>query len=162
MKRFHQIFDTFKPCPFSSAQLNSHTEITHFKHLLLNFLCHRDIKDASVKIDNTPLTAVSQLTDNTYIYEIAVSPTENTEISETGETTSSQQSIRLSEDKIYKADIQYYAVTGDGFTEYSNYQAVLQAELLDQNGVTIGNKPTDYLVYTNAKVYPTVIEESNT
>ena len=120
------------------------------------------LKDVSIKIDNTPLTAVSQLTDNTYIYEIAVSPTENTEISETGETTSSQQSIRLSEDKIYKADIQYYAVTGDGFTEYSNYQVVLQAELLDKDGVTIGNKPTDYLVYTNAKVYPTVIEESNT
>ncbi|MGN1480953.1 hypothetical protein [Porcipelethomonas sp.] len=62
--------------------------------------------------------------------------------------------------RIYPADIVYYAVTGEGFTEYANYQVQIQAELLDENGKTIGNQPKDYIVYTNAKVYPTVIDSS--
>lgn len=59
--------------------------------------------------------------------------------------------------RIYPADIVYYAITGEGFTEYANYKVQIQAELLNAEGKTIGNQPKDYIVYTNAKVFPTVI-----
>ena len=59
--------------------------------------------------------------------------------------------------RIYPADIVYYAITGEGFTEYANYKVQIQAELLNADGKTIGNQPKDYIVYTNAKVFPTVI-----
>lgn len=59
--------------------------------------------------------------------------------------------------RIYPVDIVYYAITGDGFTEYANYKVQIQAELLNADGKTIGNQPKDYIVYTNAKVFPTVI-----
>ena len=62
--------------------------------------------------------------------------------------------------RIYPADIVYYAITGDGFTEYANYKVQIQAELLNAEGKTIGNQPKDYIVYTNAKVFPTVIDQS--
>ncbi|MGN0576150.1 MAG: hypothetical protein ACI4J2_08975 [Ruminococcus sp.] len=63
--------------------------------------------------------------------------------------------------RIYPADIVYYAITGDGFTEYANYKVQIQAELLNAEGKTIGNQPKDYIVYTNAKVFPTVINQAD-
>lgn len=59
--------------------------------------------------------------------------------------------------RIYPVDIVYYAISGVGFTEYANYKVQIQAELLNAEGKTIGNQPKDYIVYTNAKVFPTVI-----
>lgn len=97
------------------------------------------LSNVDVKIGNTSLTKLASSTNSTYVYEATVSPSTN---------------------KIYNATTEFYVITGEGFTEYANYQVVLQAELLDGNGETIGNKPTDYLVYTNAKVYPTVIEQT--
>ena len=63
--------------------------------------------------------------------------------------------------RIYPVYFVYYAITGDGFYDYANYQVEIQGELLDSTtGKTVGNQPKDWIVYTNAKVYPTVIDEN--
>lgn len=96
------------------------------------------LSDITMKVGDVNSVKLASSTADTYIYEATITP---------------------SNDKIYNANISYKVRTGNGFTEYANYQVVLQAELLDSTGETIGNRPSDYLVYTNAKVYPTVIEE---
>ncbi len=60
----------------------------------------------------------------------------------------------------YDFDISFSAKTGAGFKEYANYRVYLQAELINTTlGKTVENSlVTDYVVYTNAKVYPEVIK----
>ena len=51
-------------------------------------------------------------------------------------------------------------ITGGSFTEYSNYRITLQTELFygDNGQETVQNSSiSDYVVYTNAKVYPLVV-----
>lgn len=60
----------------------------------------------------------------------------------------------------YDFDISFSAWTGAGFKEYANYRVYLQAELINTTlGKTVENSlVTDYVVYTNAKIYPEVIK----
>ena len=116
--------------------------VTGAKYVQVN-----NISDYLLGVD--PVNNNNSLTKNTdkstakeYVYEMTISDCE--EISP----------------RIYPAYIVFYAITGDNFTEYANYQVELQAELIDSHGNTIGNQPKDYIVYTNAKVYPTVIDST--
>ena len=62
------------------------------------------------------------------------------------------------EDGYYHFNIAFDVKTGEGFTEYANYQVYLQAELIDEDSQTVENsRVRDYIVYTNAKVVSEVI-----
>ena len=66
------------------------------------------------------------------------------------------------ESDIYNFGVGFQAITGEGFTEYANYRVTVRAELLKEDGSTIDNSgASDYIVYTNAKVYPEVMSEVN-
>ena len=66
------------------------------------------------------------------------------------------------ESDIYSFGVGFQAITGQGFTEYANYRVTVRAELLKEDGSTIDNSgASDYIVYTNAKVYPEVMSEVN-
>ncbi|MGN0593731.1 MAG: hypothetical protein ACI4I6_01115 [Hominimerdicola sp.] len=65
------------------------------------------------------------------------------------------------ESDIYNIGIAFKAKTGEGFTEYANYKITLRTELIKEDGNTIENSGvSDYVVYTNAKVYPTVLTKT--
>lgn len=59
----------------------------------------------------------------------------------------------------YHFDVAFSVKTGAGFKEYANYRVVLQAELINTTlQKTVENSlVSDYVVYTNAKVYTDVI-----
>jgi len=63
----------------------------------------------------------------------------------------------------YQFVISFRAVTGGSFTEYANYKIPLRAELIESAGgsktVIEGSPAEDYVVYTNAKVEPEVIQD---
>ncbi|MDD6489248.1 MAG: hypothetical protein PUG48_05475, partial [Clostridia bacterium] len=91
--------------------------------------------------------------------------TSGTKYSRTHSITQSADSLTVNipigscdvESDIYNIGIGFKAKTGVGFTEYANYRITLRAELLKENGTAIENSSiSDYIVYTNAKVYPTV------
>ena len=42
-------------------------------------------------------------------------------------------------------------------SQYANYKVELSAELKNRNGVSLTNLPSDYLIYTNAKIYLGII-----
>lgn len=61
---------------------------------------------------------------------------------------------------IYTVGAGFEVKTGGSFTEYSNYRITLQTELSygDNGQETVQNSSiSDYVVYTNAKVYPLVV-----
>ncbi|WP_295072491.1 hypothetical protein [Ruminococcus sp.] len=69
------------------------------------------------------------------------------------------------EDNIYTIGVDFSAKTGTGFYEYSNYMVTLRTELIytdDQSNVkAVENSGiSDYVVYTNAKVFPTLISNA--
>ena len=62
---------------------------------------------------------------------------------------------------IYTFNIGFAAKTGAGFTEYANYRVTVRAELINASGNTIQNSgASDYIIYTNAKIYPEVLTGS--
>ena len=126
-------------------------------------------KKTDTKAENGIVTsAVYEQVDNISKYLLGVEFMNNTTIQRNADKSDSQTyvydlAIEGCDElgpRIYPADIVYYAITGDGFTEYANYKVQIQAELLNAEGKTIGNQPKDYIVYTNAKVFPTVIDQS--
>lgn len=53
----------------------------------------------------------------------------------------------------------YEVVTGDDFHKYANYKVMLEVSLLNSSGGMITNSTQrDYIVYTNAKIQPEVIQ----
>ena len=42
-------------------------------------------------------------------------------------------------------------------SQYANYKVELSAELKNKNGDSLTNLPSDYLIYTNAKIYLGII-----
>lgn len=53
----------------------------------------------------------------------------------------------------------YEVVTGDDFHKYANYKVMLEVSLLNSSGGMITNSTQrDYVVYTNAKIQPEVIQ----
>ena len=43
-------------------------------------------------------------------------------------------------------------------SQYANYKVTLTGVLKNKDGIELTNKPTDYLVYTNAKVYQKIVD----
>lgn len=61
-----------------------------------------------------------------------------------------------SERNVFDFGIEYSVITGPNFHDYANYKVTLKVEMLDSTNKVIGNSTaTGYIVYTNAKVYPT-------
>ena len=59
--------------------------------------------------------------------------------------------------------IDYKVKTGKGLeditgSQYANYKVTLTGVLKNKDGTELTNKPTDYLVYTNAKVYQKIVD----
>lgn len=73
------------------------------------------------------------------------------------------KSFVLNEDKQEFAYIDFTPLTGGAFEEkgytYANYKVRLTAVLLDQNGAEIdGTKASDYIIYTNARIYQQILD----
>ena len=87
------------------------------------------------------------------------------ELSSSSEKTSCQwtKSFNSSEDKQEFAYIDFTPLTGEAFEAkghtYANYKVRLTAVLLDQDGKEIdGTKASDYIIYTNARIYQQIME----
>ena len=71
------------------------------------------------------------------------------------------------EDNIYSIGVDLSAKTGTGFYEYANYMVTLRTELIYTDAKTNQEKSvensgiSDYVVYTNAKVFPTLITNAS-
>ena len=71
------------------------------------------------------------------------------------------------EDNIYTIGVDFSAKTGTGFYEYANYMITLRTELIYTDDQTGQEKAveysgiSDYVVYTNAKVFPTLISNAS-
>ncbi|MCR5600649.1 MAG: hypothetical protein K6G33_07910 [Ruminococcus sp.] len=71
------------------------------------------------------------------------------------------------EDNIYSIGVDLSAKTGTGFYEYANYMVTLRTELIYTDTKTNQEKAvensgiSDYVVYTNAKVFPTLITNAS-
>lgn len=63
------------------------------------------------------------------------------------------------DDQIIDANIDFDIKTGGSFVEYANYRVVLYVDLLDKDGNPINENSTahDWVVYTNAKINPTML-----
>ena len=69
-----------------------------------------------------------------------------------------------SNSKVFRIPITFKVLTGKPFEEaglmYSNYKVTLKAELLDASGNPLnGTEATDYIIYTNARIYPQMMPE---
>lgn len=87
------------------------------------------------------------------------------ELSSSSEGTSCQwtKSFNSSEDKQEFASIDFTPLTGEAFEAkghtYANYKVRLTAVLLDQDSKEIdGTKASDYIIYTNARIYQQILE----
>lgn len=87
------------------------------------------------------------------------------ELSSSSEGTSCQWTklFNSSEDKQEFAYIDFTPLTGEAFEAkghtYANYKVRLTAVLLDQDGKEIdGTKASDYIIYTNARIYQQILE----
>lgn len=70
------------------------------------------------------------------------------------------------EDNIYSIGIALSAKTGENFHDYANYMVTLRTELVytdnnDQVKAVENSGISDYVIYTNAKVFPTLIPKAN-
>lgn len=86
-------------------------------------------------------------------------------LSSSSEGTSCQWTklFNSSEDKQEFAYINFTPLTGEAFEAkghtYANYKVRLTAVLLDQDGAEIdGTKASDYIIYTNARIYQQIME----
>ena len=73
------------------------------------------------------------------------------------------KSFASNEDKQEFAYIDFTPLTGEAFEAkgytYANYKVRLTAVLLDQDGAEIdGTKASDYIIYTNARIYQQILE----
>ncbi|MCR4793992.1 MAG: hypothetical protein K5898_02235 [Ruminococcus sp.] len=62
---------------------------------------------------------------------------------------------------VYDIFVVFDAITGEGFTDYSNYKIDLKAELYEtdnEEGNITNSVANDYLIYTNAKINPNIIK----
>lgn len=63
--------------------------------------------------------------------------------------------------KMFTIGTYFEVVTGGEFQDYANYRVVLETHLLTENGAAISNSVVkDYIVYTNAKIWPEVIQQN--
>ncbi len=64
------------------------------------------------------------------------------------------------DEKVFTIGTYYEVVTGPTFHDFANYRVVLEVQLRNSSGTVISNSTqNDYIVYTNAKIYPEVIQQ---
>lgn len=106
------------------------------------------LSDFEISSDNTADTTSKELgiqTDNdVQVYKFRI-------------TLSNDQVKNIQTDSIL-INIDFDAKTGNGLegvsgSQYANYKVELSAELKNKNGDSLTNLPSDYLIYTNAKIY---------
>ena len=106
------------------------------------------LSDFKISSDNTADTTSKELgiqTDNdVQVYKFRI-------------TLSKDQVKNIQTDSIL-INIDFDAKTGNGLegvsgSQYANYKVELSAELKNKNGDSLTNLPSDYLIYTNAKIY---------
>ena len=63
------------------------------------------------------------------------------------------------DERLFTIGTYYEVVTGEDFHDYANYKVVLDVSLLNNGGGVISNSTQkDHIIYTNAKIYPEVIQ----
>lgn len=63
------------------------------------------------------------------------------------------------DERLFTIGTYYEVITGGDFHDYANYRVVLEVSLLNSNNAVISNSvQRDHIVYTNAKIYPEVIQ----
>ena len=63
------------------------------------------------------------------------------------------------DEKLFTIGTYYEVVTGGDFQDYANYKVVLEVSLINGSGQAISNSTAkSFIVYTNAKIYPEVIQ----
>ena len=106
------------------------------------------LSDFKISSDNTADTTSKELgiqTDNgVQVYKFRI-------------TLSKDQVKNIQTDSIL-INIDFDAKTGNGLegvsgSQYANYKVELSAKLKNKNGDSLTNLPSDYLIYTNAKIY---------
>lgn len=66
------------------------------------------------------------------------------------------------DERLFTIGTYFEVVTGDDFHDYANYRVVLEVSLLNRGGNVISNSSQkDHIVYTNAKIYPEVIQQQS-
>ncbi|MCR5815980.1 MAG: hypothetical protein K6F91_03770, partial [Ruminococcus sp.] len=72
--------------------------------------------------------------------------------------TSGDEALNLTA-KTFDADISYSAkIKGDGFNEYANYKVLIEVKLLKADTEPVeGSTATNYIIYTNAKIDPSIV-----
>lgn len=66
------------------------------------------------------------------------------------------------DERLFTVGTYYEVVTGGDFHDYANYRVVMEVRLLNSGGATISNSTQkDHIVYTNAKIYPEVIDTTS-
>jgi len=65
---------------------------------------------------------------------------------------------------VYKITVTFYVITGDGFNDYANYKAMLNAELYStaantSQSIYPNSGIGDYIVYTNAKIITDFVKD---
>ena len=70
-----------------------------------------------------------------------------------------QDSFTKIDDQIIDADINYDIISGSPFNQYANYRVVLYVDLIDENYISVNENASahDWVVYTNAKINPTML-----
>lgn len=102
----------------------------------------KDVKLYGGTSGSTVLTKSAQSDDQKYIYTEAVSDANVDE-------------------QIFTIGTYFEVVTGGLFHDYANYKVVLEVSLLNNgSGVISNSTQKDHIVYTNAKIYPEVIQQS--
>lgn len=63
------------------------------------------------------------------------------------------------DERLFTIGTYFEVITGGDFHDYANYRVVLEVSLLNSGGGVISNSvQRDHIVYTNAKIYPEVIQ----
>lgn len=117
------------------------------------------------KNENGTYDETNPLEIGSYLQNI-VKDSKSDDISENGDKAYQWKNDFVSDDTKHQfAQFTFTPLTGEKFEEknytYANYRVRLTAVLLDENGSELdGTKATDYIIYTNARIYQDMIDNN--
>ena len=117
------------------------------------------------KNENGTYDETKPLKIGSYLQNI-VKDSKSDDISENGDKAYQWKNDFVSDDTKHQfAQFTFTPLTGEKFEEknytYANYRVRLTAVLLDENGSELdGTKATDYIIYTNARIYQDMIDNN--
>ena len=131
--------------------------------------CSIDLLCKNVNDDGYTVVASSAgnpLPLSSYLSSIVITPKVSVNGSYTPVASEGGFIFTLPESGIYwhspvQIDVKMDVISGEDFERehmYANYKVLLTVELLDANGNTLdGSYANDYIIYTNAKICPTLL-----